>query len=38
MKSNPKVWWAVLVGAICFAALLFAVFSHDWAIGHVFRR
>ena len=25
MKSNKKVWWAVLVVAICFAALLFAV-------------
>jgi hypothetical protein len=38
MKSNRKVSWAVLVSAICFAALLFAVFGHDWAIGYVFRR
>jgi len=38
MRSNQKVWWAVLVGAICFAALLFAVFGQDWAIGYVFRR
>jgi len=38
MKSNRKVWWTVLVGAICLAALLFAVFGHDWAIGYVFHR
>jgi len=38
MRSNKKVWWAVLVGAICLAALLFAVFGPDWAIGYVFRR
>ena len=38
MKSNRKVWWAALVGAICFAALLFAVFGQDFAIGYVFHR
>lgn len=27
MKSNQKVWWVVLVGTICFAALLFAMFG-----------
>jgi hypothetical protein len=38
MKSNQKVWWAALIIAISFAALLFVVFSRDWAIGYVFRR
>jgi hypothetical protein len=38
MKSNQNVGWAVLVGEICFAALLFAVFGQDRAIGYVFRR
>jgi hypothetical protein len=37
MKSNQNVGWAALVGAICFAAFLFAVFGQDWAIGYVFR-
>jgi hypothetical protein len=38
MKSKQKIWWALLAGAICFAALLLAVFGSDWAIGYVFRR
>jgi len=38
MKSSLKVWWAVVGVAICFTALLFLMFGHDWAIGYVFRR
>jgi hypothetical protein len=38
MKSKQKIWWALLAGAICLAALLLAVFESDWAIGYVFRR
>ncbi len=38
MKPNRKAWGAVLVGTICFAILLFLVFTQDWAIGYVFRR
>ena len=38
MRSKQKIWWAVLAGAICFAAVLFALFGPGWAVGYVFHR
>lgn len=38
MKSKQQILSVLVACAVLCAALMFAVFDSDWAVGYVFRR